>query len=161
MGRSGDARISTGRALYAARGAPIFPKPTSYSAPRAAEVLVTPRSPVLARPPRAEIIRYGAFALVPVVLSLWVANETFYPTDNISELGWWAGSLGQALMNVAGVIGFPAIFVFLVVYSLLAEVLPDNAAVYIGASVGAVFGALFWGWLAAVIKNWVHARRAV
>ena len=98
---------------------------------------------------------------MPVVLSLWVANETFYPTDDISELGWWAGSLGQALINVAGVIGFPAIFVFLVVYSLLAEVLPDNAAVYIGASVGAVLGALFWGWLAAVIKTWVHARRAV
>ena len=112
---------------------------------------------MLARPPRAEIIRYGALALVPVVLSLWVANETFYPTDDILELGWWAGSLGQALMSVAGVIGFPAILVFLLVGGLLIQVLPELVGLLIGAAVGA----LFWGWLAAAITDWFQSPRAV
>ena len=116
---------------------------------------------MLARPPRSQLVRYGAAALLPVVLSLWVANETFYPTEDISELGWWAGSLRQWMMNAAAIVGFPAILVFLVVYSLLAEIVPDSAAVYVGAAVGAVFGALLWGWLAAVVTNWVRARRAV
>ena len=116
---------------------------------------------MLARLPYSQLVRYGITALVPVVLSLWVANETFYPTEDISELGWWSGPLGQGLMNVASIIGFPAILVFLLIGGLLSQVLPERAGLLIGATVGAVIGALFWGWLAATISNWVRSRRAV
>ena len=97
-----------------------------------------------------------------MLLALAAIDSFFYPTSEPSELGWWGTPLGDVVGWVAVVVGLPAAYVAFSVGPALSDLgVPEEGASFISAAVGAVTGALIWGWSLAVAIQWLRSRRAV
>ena len=111
-------------------------------------------------PNRRQFVRYSTVAFGMVLVALMIVGYAISPGD-VEEAGLEWEPMTKLVFFAACAVTLPALPLLVALWTgLSAAGVPDTVAMVTSAIPGACVAAAFWGWLSALVTNWLRARHA-